>query len=75
MYTKEKENHYINETRVKGKTKFLINSNPENVANTQKIDTPEVSKPTATVIRKGCKTITRMEIPDFCIWQENLSHC
>ena len=60
-----KENHYITETRVKGQTKFLINSNPENVANTQKIDTPKVSKTTATVIHKGGKTITRIEIPDF----------
>ena len=49
---------------MKGQTKFLINSNPGEVANTQKVDTPEVSKPKETVIRKGGKTITRMEIPD-----------
>ena len=60
-----KENNYIIETKVKCQTKFLINSNPGEVANTQKVDTPEVSKHTSTVIRKGGKTITRMEIPDF----------
>ena len=47
-----KENNYITETRVKGQTKFLINNNPGEIANTQKIDIPEISKPTATIIRK-----------------------
>ena len=60
-----KEKNYIIETKVKGQTKFLINDRPGETITTQKVDTSAENKQTTSVIRKGGKTITRMEIPDF----------
>ena len=48
--------------------KKIINSNLREIANTQKIDTLEVSKPTVTVVRKDGKTIIRMLSPEWKYW-------
>ena len=60
-----KEKNYITETKVKGQTKFLINEHPEKSANIQTSEKLIVNQPKSTVIHKGGKTITRIEIPDY----------
>ena len=54
-----KNNGYITETRISGNTKFIINS--DNQTNNKSI---ENDQPKQEIIKKGGKTITRMEIPD-----------
>ena len=62
---------YVTETKFNGQTQFILNhvvsQNPaEKPAEpAEKVEKQENNQPKPTVIRKGGKTITRMEIPDF----------
>jgi len=64
------ENHFITERKFQGQTQFILhkivemtNNKPSEQA--EKVEKQENNQPKPTVIRKGGKTITRMEIPDF----------
>lgn len=66
-----KASGYVTETKFNGQTQFILNhvvsQNPAEKPSEQaeKIEKQENNQPKPTVIRKGGKTITRIEIPDF----------
>lgn len=61
-----KNNNYVIETTVNGIPKFIINENIlQNEVKPQNKEVEEVKQPRHEIIRKGGKTVTRMEIPDF----------
>lgn len=62
------DNHFITESSRNGIPKFIINENFDSYEQNNpkpKDVKSENPQPKPTVVRKGGKTVTRMEIPDF----------